>query len=273
MNSSFIINFVIALSLATFCFSAKAKAQRIIALSPHLIEIVYALNKQDGLIAASDYSDYPQEAKQLPSVANYQGANIAEIIRLSPTHILTWKGGNKQQDIERLKSLGFAVYESAPENIFDLSEDIRQIALFLNAVTGESLAQDIEQRLALLQQGHESQAVIKVSYLMNLQPLSGAGKDPWINSLLDLCGFENIYYKGVSSYIQISTADLIRQSPKALIVGMHVEEGVLRAEFKRHEHVFKPQILRVNPDTFHRFTPRAITELEALCATRKKLFN
>ena len=59
---------------------------RIVSLSPHLTELVFAIGRGKQLVATSDYSDYPAQAANLPSVASYQGANIAEIIRLKPTY-------------------------------------------------------------------------------------------------------------------------------------------------------------------------------------------
>ena len=95
---------------------------RIVSLSPHLTEIVFALEKQKDLVAVSDYSDFPYSqgcidkscTNQVPSVASYQGADIAAIVRLKPTIILAWEGGNKAQDIARLEQLGFTVFRSSP---------------------------------------------------------------------------------------------------------------------------------------------------------------
>ena len=247
-------------------------SRKIIALSPHLTEIVYALNMQDKLVAVSEYSDYPPAALELPTIANYQGVNIAEVLRLKPTHILAWKGGNKQQDIARLKQLGFKVHESAPSTIFDLADDIRQISKFLGAARGNELTNDIDRRVAELNTVSKQLTPINVAYLMGLQPLSGSGKDPWINSLLGLCGFNNLYHDGLSSYLQLNIADLIRQSPQALIAGMKAEKDTIQAHFAPHTSVFSPKVLSVNPDTFHRFTPRVVDELEQLCNDRKQEF-
>lgn len=265
--------FLLFLLTAFQAHSQEVKTQKIIALAPHLTEIVYALNMQDKLVAVSEYSDYPQEATLLPTVANYQGVNIAEVLRLAPSHILAWKGGNKQQDIDRLRQLGFDIYESAPATIFDLASDISQIALFLGGKDSQTLTNNINNRISHLKTLSKQLASINVSYLMSLQPLSGAGKDIWINSLLKLCGLNNIYHNGLSSYLQINIADLIRQSPQALIAGVSADEDAIRAQFDKHASVFKPKVLSVNPDTFHRFTPRVVDEVEKLCQRRKEIYQ
>ena len=47
----------------------EAPAERLITLSPHLAELVYAAGAGDRLLATVEYSDYPDAAKALPRVA------------------------------------------------------------------------------------------------------------------------------------------------------------------------------------------------------------
>lgn len=39
-------------------------AKRIIALSPHAVEMLYAIGAGDAIVAATDYADYPEAAKK-----------------------------------------------------------------------------------------------------------------------------------------------------------------------------------------------------------------
>ena len=67
------------LSLAT-----AAAPQRIIALAPHITEMLFAIGAGDKVVAVSDYSDYPPEATTLPSVASYAAVNIEAVLALRP---------------------------------------------------------------------------------------------------------------------------------------------------------------------------------------------
>ena len=80
---------IVCLIIVFLGLSNAASAQpRVITLAPHLGEIVALLQQSDSLVAVSEASDHPEFLQSLPTVANYRGINIAEIVKLQPTHIL-----------------------------------------------------------------------------------------------------------------------------------------------------------------------------------------
>jgi len=239
---------------------------RIITLSPHLTEIVFALGAEDQVVAVSDYSDFPEQASSLPSVANFQGVNIAAILRLKPTHILAWEGGNKQSDLVKLAAMGFDVYASAPKHVEDLTANISKIGAYIDRPKEASeLVAQINQSLKQIATIADEQDTLKAAYVMNLHPLSGAGNDVWLNSILEKCRLRNIYANETSSYIQLSIADLLRQSPSVIV---SVDSDIKNVLLK-HQAVFKPKTVMVNADALHRFTPRVIPEIRKLCLSRQ----
>lgn len=246
---------------------------RIISLSPHLTEIVFALQQQQNLVAVSDYSDYPYPqgcidsrcVHTVPSVASYQGANIADIIRLEPSIVLAWEGGNKAQDIARLEQLGYVIFRSSPANINDLMNEISDIGKLLNASTrSQTIVSEMQQQLKNLETQFKRNTT-RALYYMNQQPLSGIGNDTWLNSLLSLCGISNIYQDLPTPYAQLSIADIIRKAPALVIAATHQDINVSKGFWRTHEAVFAPKIVQVNPDALHRFTPRVLPELAKLC--------
>jgi len=100
---------------------------------------------------------------------------------------------------------------------------------------------------------------------MNQQPLSGIGNDPWLNSLLSLCNIQNVYEELPTSYAQLSMADIIRKQAELVIAATHQKQEEITQFWSPHQQVYKPQIIRVNPDALHRFTPRVLPELAFLC--------
>lgn len=58
---------ILGVSLALLPISAMAEpAKRIIALSPHAVEMLYAIGAGEAIVAATDYADYPEAAKKNP---------------------------------------------------------------------------------------------------------------------------------------------------------------------------------------------------------------
>lgn len=240
---------------------------RIVTLSPHLTEIVFALGMGNQIVAVSDYSDYPKQASLIQSVASYEGANIAEIIRLQPTHILAWRGGNKDADIEKLSQLDLILYESNITSVETLMVDIMSIGEALQVKKeAKELIEKMSLILDMVANKYQNKSITAVYYL-STQPLIGLGNDKWLNSLLSLCGINNIYANSQSAYPQLQMGHLLRNSPKLLIAASKATTSEIVKFWQPYQSVFDAKIVNANPDALHRFTPRAITEMSRVCET------
>lgn len=245
--------------------SGTAHEQRIITLSPHLTELVYSLNKGQAIVGVSDYSDYPKAALSLPRVASYQGANLAQIARLKPSHVLVWRGGNKDADIQKLIAMGFNVYQSSIKHPSDLVSEISNIGKFLDATErANQLANQLSVKITQIEQAY-SQRSLATLYYLNRYPLMGLGNDPWLNSLLQLCGLHNIYEDSLSAYPQLQVSDIFRKQPDLLIAADGSNQAQINTFWGKHASVFKGKYISANPDALHRFTIRALNEMERVC--------
>src|SRR6185503_16872757 len=59
-------------------------AQRIVSLAPHATEQLFAAGAGAKLVAVSEYSDYPEEAKRLPRVASSGAVDLERLLALKP---------------------------------------------------------------------------------------------------------------------------------------------------------------------------------------------
>src|SRR5918992_4751541 len=71
--------------------SLAAPAQRIVSLAPHVTEQLYAAGAGAKLVGASEYSDYPEEAKRLPRVASSGVVNLEMVLALKPDLVVAWR--------------------------------------------------------------------------------------------------------------------------------------------------------------------------------------
>ena len=65
--------------------------QRIVALSPSIVEIIYLLGLEEQLMGVVRYSNYPAEAKNKPSVGGYIDLNYEKLLKLQPDCIILLK--------------------------------------------------------------------------------------------------------------------------------------------------------------------------------------
>ena len=98
-------------SIAEYPLPEVRNAQRIIALSPHSVELLYALGVGDRVIGTTEFADYPEAANTIERVGGYHGIQTERIVELQPDLIVAWEGGNKAEDLNMLEALKLPVYQ------------------------------------------------------------------------------------------------------------------------------------------------------------------
>lgn len=256
---------ILALNLLTSpCIGAAP--QRIISLAPHTTELVYTLGKGDRLIAVSDYSDYPSQASELPSVASHQGIDIEQIMRLQPDLILAWKGGNKPQDLARLAGLGFSMYYSSVQSLNDIALDLEKLGTRLGAVEeAERLKTQFIQRLHKIKRRYATARPTKVFYYLWTKPLMSIGANAWATHLLATCSAKNIFAEQMTDYPEVTIEQVVRRKPDRMVAAMHISSRDAASFWQPYLPLINAPIALVNPDKLHRFTPRVLDELVHLC--------
>jgi iron complex transport system substrate-binding protein len=78
--------------------------ERIIALSPSINEIIFALNSGDKIVANTDYALYPEASVKIPKVGGYFSPSLEKIVALKPTLVIMQQNNHKLS--LKLKRLG-----------------------------------------------------------------------------------------------------------------------------------------------------------------------
>src|SRR5690606_4190034 len=129
-------------------FMLQKPAQRIITLTPHATELMFAVGAGQQVVGAVDYSDYPAAAETIPRVGGYSGLNIEAILALQPDLIIYWPEGNPAREIQRLQQLQLPLYASDPNSFSDIMQSLRRFGeLSGHPRQGVAAAQAFQQRL------------------------------------------------------------------------------------------------------------------------------
>jgi vitamin B12 transport system substrate-binding protein len=252
--------------LGVFSTPVFPSVERIVSLAPHTTELIYALGAEEKLVAVSDYSNYPPQATQLPSVANHNGVDFEAIVRLQPDLIVAWQGGNKPQDLARLASLGFTLYYSAPLSPQDISQDIKHLGeLLARQERALELADEFNQGLAQITQRYAQVTRQQAFYYMWTAPLMTIGQQAWANQLLEICGLNNIFADSPIPYPEVSKEQVISRHPTLLIAAMKTSQPEAAEYWQSMQGLLDAKVIIANPDELHRFTPRLIQGLATLC--------
>ena len=105
----------------------KAPAEKLVTLSPHLAELVFAAGAGRHLIATVEYSEYPEGAAEIPRIGDAFRIDVERVLSLRPDLVIGWDSGNPRQAMDQLGSLGIPVWRveiREPDEIAEVIEAI-----------------------------------------------------------------------------------------------------------------------------------------------------
>ena len=102
-------------------------AQRVIAMSPHVTELLFAAGGADKIVGAVTYSDFPEAAKKIPRVGDNRQIDMERVIAMKPDLIVIWMHGNVERQIEMLRQLKVPLYHSEPLKLEGISENVERL--------------------------------------------------------------------------------------------------------------------------------------------------
>lgn len=249
-------------------------AQRIIALSPHSVELLYALGVGDRVIGTTDFADYPEAANNIERVGGYHGIQTERIVELQPDLIVAWEGGNKADDLNMLESLKLPVYRSETKRLRQITEEIKALGILTGTEKkAKELIQLFHSELDHLTESHKEKEKVTFFYQLWSAPIRTISKGSWINEMLEICGGENIINDPNLDYPQISLETVLLSEPQAIIIPSshgHDNGKLSGLDWKKWPEipaVKNNHIYRINGDILHRFSLRVIEATQVLCKT------
>ena len=271
---------LISLSLALLLMSAQAFADKelnnsgakpsIIALAPHIVEMLYDVGAGEQIIGTTAHADYPEQAKKIPRIGNYVRLQIERVIELQPDLIIAWKSGNPSDDLARLKQLGFTIVYSQPNSFKDIAKEMRQFAqLTGHTQQGEQVAKKFEKELAHITKLYKNKTEITGFYELWSRPLTTVAKDSWPQQFLNICKVNNPFEHVLTPYPQISVEQVLPASVQLIIQPLSINqkerEGFNWQDWPIIPAVANKQIIQPDADAVHRMTLRSLKALKDLC--------
>lgn len=264
----FSVALVVSFSTLAQTDPQAAGAKRIIALSPHGVEMLYAIGAGDRIVATTDHADYPESAKLIPRIGGYYGIQIERIIELNPDLVVVWASGNKLEDINHIKQLGFTVFNSDPESLDDVATEIEQLGLLTDqAPQAQQVAADYRLQLAEIRQQNTLKSKVKVFYQLWSTPLMTVSKGSWIEHIIDACNGTNVFYDAANEYPQISIENVLLTDAEVILQSQDEGNvmGVNWSQWPELPAVKNKHIYQLDADVLHRASPRVIQGVKLVC--------
>ncbi|GAB3261840.1 TroA family protein [Chitinimonas naiadis] len=238
-------------------------ALRIVSLSPHATELLYAIGAGAQLVGRDGASDYPPQAAKLSNVGQYGTFNVEAIIALRPDLVVAWEGPQAGVATERLRSLGIAVYASQPATIAAIPQAMRALGT-LAGRDGESPARRFETAWAAMEARYRQRPVLKVVAQVGAEPAMTVNEQQFVSGVFRACGTVNPFGAERAAVPLISAESLLVMRPDVIVALAKPEAGeTWLAPWRKLP--LKTAYLTADPDTLGRPGPRLLPAAQALC--------
>ena len=250
------------------------KPARIVSLAPNLTEILFALELDEQIIAVSNDCDYPLRAANKKKIGTFWRPNPEEIIACKPDLVVTLWFEQQKVVADSLKRLGHRNLTLKIEKIDELLAAIQKIG----AATGckanaDQLVKNINSHLNDLQLKLASANKVKVLWVIQAEPLRVAGKNTFINELIELAGGENAVGNTLQQYPPIGTEEILTCGAETIIQSAMGKSNIVEQQksaekfWSRWENlpaVKNNRIYVLEPDTVTRLGPRLCRGVELI---------
>jgi len=257
---------------------------RIVSMAPNLTEILFALGLGDKIVGVAAGSDYPPRAVSKPKMGSFWQPSIEAVIAAKPDVVITLGFSQQRNLAQRLERIGYRTATVNIERISELSEAIRTIGeVTLRGPQADKLVRAIKENLDNLSALVGAREKVKVLWVVQREPLRVAGRNTFVNEMIELAGGENAIGPTVHKYPPISSeqvyacgADVIIEPAMTSkdLAGQRAGAVKYWSRFKNIGPVKNGRVYVIDGDVVSRLGPRLYEAVEtiAICL-RPQLFE
>lgn len=194
----------------------KETPQRIISLVPSITELLYDLKLEERVVGITKFCIHPSAwFKSKTRIGGTKNPNLDRIQGLKPDLIIANKEENRKTDIEQLSKL-FPVWVSDVNDIQQAFEMIASIGDITNKkVEAEQILTELKASFFDIIAWPES---IAVAYIIWKDPWMTVNKQTFIHSMLNKCGFQNVFSNAGLRYPETTIEELKLLNPEYIFL-------------------------------------------------------
>src|SRR5215203_2517888 len=146
-------------------FTVEQPPKRVVALSPSVVELLYAVGSPP--IARPSSATYPEAAKALPSIGTSYQPNLEQIVAQTPDFIVADAQIQGPQTVAELAKFGVPVFRVRVQSVADVTASLRLLGDVMGrSEEGERAAKDLEAKLENVQRRLPSESERPSVFLM-----------------------------------------------------------------------------------------------------------
>ena len=246
-------------------------AKRIVSLAPNITEVLFHIGAGEKIVGADEYSNYPEEAKDILRVNNHAAANYELILSLEPDLVIAWQSGYGNKIIDPLRKLGIPVFVVETNKMDAIPSLFRRFGnLSGHGDQAEQRAHEFSRRLQELRAAQVGKSVIKVFYQIWDEPLITLNGEHMVSDIINLCGGVNVFSDAIPLVPYVNIETVVAADPEVIIAGGSREERPAWFEswqkWSGISAVINQHIYLIPSDLMQRHSARILDGMELMCA-------
>lgn len=185
--------------------------KRIISLVPSQTELLVELGLRDKIVGVTKFCVHPLDLRETVTVVGgTKKVNLDKISLLKPDLIICNKEENTLEMVTALEKIA-PVWISDIFSAEDNLEMIRNLGdIFEVSETALSIIEDIKFEMRSFSEFMAGRPVRKVHYVIWKNPYMVAGRNTFINQLLEFNKFENVIFEEDSRYPEVEVSEFLK---------------------------------------------------------------
>ena len=192
---------------------------RVVCLVPNVVDIAYSLGAGADVVAISDFTKYPKEALQKPSIGLPLNPSIETIVALHPDLVLGSGELNTLEFAGHLQRLGIPVFMVDPHGIEGIYASILNLGRALNRETdADSVVAQLRKRVDAVKARVADKPKMRVFMAIWYDPVMTIGKHAFISELIEAAGGRSVTDDISQEWPEVNVETIVSRQPDALLL-------------------------------------------------------
>ncbi len=192
---------------------------RMICLAPNVADTVYAIGAGNEVIAVSDFTKYPAEARRKPSIGLPLSPSWETIVSLHPDLVIGSSDFGGFGMVGQMQQVGIPVFLVNPHGLEGIYTSVLSVG---NAVNREADAERVvlhlRRRVRVIQARTKGKPSVRVFMLIWHEPITTIGKRSFITEIIAAAGGKSITGDLDGEWPQMSFESLLARAPESILL-------------------------------------------------------
>ncbi len=251
--------------------TVPVRIKRAVSLAPSLTENIFAVGAGDRLVGVTTFCDYPLEAKAITKIGDTLNPNIETIVALKPDIVFVTTASQIEAFTRTLATNGIAVYVTNPDSLDGVFKNLGDFGeLFGTGERAKAVVTDLQRRVDQVSEAASRKKHIRVFVQFSKEPLFTAGRQSFLNDVLEKAGCESVTENVESAFPKLSKETAMALQPEAIILSKSDDNREPNDVFENSPAVKNHRIISINADILSRPGPRLVDAMEQIAEGIRK---